>query len=161
MEKRKRGRPPGARAEAKRLGLSHYVSDRPCKRGHTGLRRVRDWNCVECSRIHTRTYHRKHPEKIRELQRRSDRKQYEKHPHRAAYKCYKRLNPECIPPDWDEAMLEATRPFYEEARRLTRETGIRHEVDHIIPRREGGPHCAENLQVLTAEENQRKYHNSK
>ena len=46
--------------------------------------------------------------------------------------------------------------FYLEARRLTKETGILHEVDHIKPIAAGGLHCQTNLQVLTKEENMKK-----
>jgi len=47
-------------------------------------------------------------------------------------------------------------PFYAEARRLSRETGVPHHVDHITPIAKGGTHCQTNLQVLTAEENLQK-----
>lgn len=50
-------------------------------------------------------------------------------------------------------------PFYEEARRLTEQTGILHHVDHIIPIKHDlvcGLNCPSNLQVITAEENLRK-----
>lgn len=42
---------------------------------------------------------------------------------------------------------------YQDARRLSKETGIKHEVDHIWPLSKGGPHLPWNLQVLTKEEN--------
>jgi hypothetical protein len=61
-----------------------------------------------------------------------------------------------IPP-W--ADLKAVRAFYAEALRLTRETGIRHEVDHIYPLQSDvvcGLHCEANLRVITKVENQRK-----
>lgn len=60
-------------------------------------------------------------------------------------------------PKW--ADLDAIKQFYIEAQRLTKETGIPHEVDHIIPiqgKIVSGLHVPENLQILTAEENQRK-----
>lgn len=42
---------------------------------------------------------------------------------------------------------------YEDARRLTKETGIEYHVDHIIPLVKGGPHLPWNLQVITKAEN--------
>jgi hypothetical protein len=53
--------------------------------------------------------------------------------------------------DWD-AMNEV----YETARGLTRESGIRHEVDHIIPingKTVSGLHISSNLQILTQSAN--------
>lgn len=49
--------------------------------------------------------------------------------------------------------------FYAEALRLTRETGIRHEVDHIYPLQSDvvcGLHCEANLRVITKFQNQSK-----
>ena len=43
--------------------------------------------------------------------------------------------------------------YYEDAARLTRETGEEHQVDHIIPLKDGGLHAPWNLQVLTKNEN--------
>ena len=42
---------------------------------------------------------------------------------------------------------------YQDARRLTKEIGIEHHVDHIIPLAKGGPHLPWNLQVITKTEN--------
>ena len=44
-------------------------------------------------------------------------------------------------------------PFYTESRRLTRETGVRHDVDHVLAISNGGLHCQTNLQVLTQSDN--------
>tara|TARA_R110000787_G_C13344760_1_gene438539 strand:+ start:43 stop:504 length:462 start_codon:yes stop_codon:yes gene_type:complete len=52
--------------------------------------------------------------------------------------------------------VDLCRPVYAEARRLTKETGILHHVDHIKPLNKGGLHCQTNIQVLTATENQVK-----
>ena len=60
-------------------------------------------------------------------------------------------------PEW--ADLDAIKEFYIEAQRLTKETGIAHEVDHIIPIRGklvSGLHVPDNLQILTEKENQTK-----
>lgn len=60
-------------------------------------------------------------------------------------------------PKW--ADLTAMSKFYEEAQRMTKETGIKHHVDHIIPLKGKvvcGLHVPENLQILTESENSRK-----
>lgn len=54
---------------------------------------------------------------------------------------------------------EAILAIYEEAQRLTRETGIKYQVDHIIPLKHdlvSGLHVEHNLQILTESENARK-----
>ena len=56
--------------------------------------------------------------------------------------------------DWIEI-----RWAYTEARRLTKLTGIQHEVDHIIPlqgKKVSGLHCPQNLQILTSQANKEK-----
>ena len=68
---------------------------------------------------------------------------------------------EAIPPWLTDEHLDAMQWFYDEARRLTKETGIRHVVDHIAPLNGAhscGLHVPWNLQVLTHSENLRKYH---
>ena len=49
-----------------------------------------------------------------------------------------------------------TEVFVKERLRLEADTGVAHHIDHIIPIAAGGTHTAENLQVLTAEENMAK-----
>jgi hypothetical protein len=56
----------------------------------------------------------------------------------------------------DKEMIDA---FYEQAARLTRETGIRFEVDHIYPLQSNwvcGLHVETNLKILPSRENQSK-----
>lgn len=63
----------------------------------------------------------------------------------------------CAMPPW--ADVEAIRAIYDEARRLTAETGIPHEVDHIEPLLGAnfcGLHVEYNLRVITRTENRRK-----
>jgi hypothetical protein len=60
-------------------------------------------------------------------------------------------------PSW--ANLDKIAAIYEEAARLTAETGITHHVDHFYPLRSKtmcGLHVETNLQILTAEDNLRK-----
>lgn len=49
--------------------------------------------------------------------------------------------------------------MYDEARRLTRETGVEHNVDHVVPLRGRlvcGLHVENNLRVITAQVNKLK-----
>ena len=46
--------------------------------------------------------------------------------------------------------------IYCEAKRLTEETNIPHEVDHIIPISKGGQQHEENLQIITMSEYRKK-----
>ena len=65
-----------------------------------------------------------------------------------------------VSPPWlTEEQLNKIREFYAEAERRTRETGIEHNVDHVVPL--GSPvicglHVPWNLQVLTRVENSKK-----
>lgn len=61
-------------------------------------------------------------------------------------------------PRW--ADQEAIDRIYSEARRLSDETGIQYHVDHVVPlkgRSVTGLHVANNLQILSAYQNQRKW----
>lgn len=60
-------------------------------------------------------------------------------------------------PPW--ANMRAILVFYEEAARLTAETGAPHHVDHVIPlqgRLVSGLHVETNMQILTGVDNIRK-----
>lgn len=46
--------------------------------------------------------------------------------------------------------------IYAKSRKLTKETGIQHHVDHIKPLAAGGRHHPDNLQILTADQNLKK-----
>ena len=55
-----------------------------------------------------------------------------------------------------DACKKQIQAFYDEAKKLFVTTGIRHEVDHIIPISKGGLHHQSNLQVLPWIENRIK-----
>lgn len=62
-----------------------------------------------------------------------------------------------MPPWADRKKIQA---MYLEAKRLTRETGIRHEVDHFYPLRgknSCGLHVEYNLRIITGAENRKKF----
>ena len=55
-----------------------------------------------------------------------------------------------------DANFDIIKKIYEDCRKLSIETGIPHEVDHIIPISEGGLHHQDNLKILTRTENRKK-----
>jgi hypothetical protein len=62
-----------------------------------------------------------------------------------------------ITPRWANKL--AIKEIYKDAERITEETGIKHQVDHIIPIRSPlvcGLHVENNLRIITAEENSSK-----
>jgi len=59
-------------------------------------------------------------------------------------------------PELTQEQVEQILTIYEECSRISAETGIPHEVDHIIPICRGGLHHPDNLQILTMEENRKK-----
>ena len=81
-----------------------------------------------------------------------------KYPEKAAAHSMKRRAAKLqrIPP-W--ADLVAIKAFYTEAQRLTKLTGVKYVVDHIIPlrgKRVSGLHVETNLQVITKKANSEK-----
>ncbi|WP_312619066.1 hypothetical protein [Agrobacterium pusense] len=100
------------------------------------------------------------PERVKEYARQNAKDNPERY---AAHAAKRRADVLRATPLWlTETHLQQIAEFYKEARRLTLETGVKHHVDHIAPlkgRKSCGLHVPWNLQVLTAEENQRKWIN--
>jgi 5-methylcytosine-specific restriction endonuclease McrA len=61
-----------------------------------------------------------------------------------------------FPENLTEEEKEEVLKIYSESKRLTKESGVKHHVDHIKPLSKGGRHHPSNLQILTAEENLKK-----
>lgn len=142
-----------SRREAKRLGLKRYFTGKRCKHGHVAERNPCDGKCVECKRRRFRLWYVANREKRCARSRvwnlaNPDRQAA----HNGLWRAQQRY-PGCVPADFD---FEATVPFYAEARRLTRTTGVLHVVDHIHALCLGGKHHHRNLQVITWKENDRK-----
>lgn len=100
----------------------------------------------------------KNPEKIKEISARAGARWSKKRrDKRAAYRAKARaIETNSIPP-W--ADMDAIEAFYTRAAKLTEETGIPHEVDHVLPlngREVCGLHVEANLQIITRSENRRK-----
>ena len=77
-----------------------------------------------------------------------------------SYKAKRRAKERKATPPWlTEDHLEAIRAVYTEAERLTQETGIPHQVDHIVPlsgKTVSGLHVPWNLRAIPAVDNNRR-----
>lgn len=130
---------------------------------------MRQWlaNNREESRKRVAAYRVENPEKVIAYRRKYDAENVEKN--RKRRESWKSKNPELIafyrarrrertkvgklPRDVREKMLN----IYRQCRLISKETGIKHHVDHIIPLARGGAHHPDNLQIITATENHRKH----
>ena len=179
---------PKTRAEAKATGATHYFTGQPCTRGHIALRKTKGV-CVECMKEDWVTDNERRKEKPKsEAAKAAGRRYYKKNreaviaraaarPHeevRQYKQKYKDENPELYKalnsvrkrrhrsatPKWvtKEQKLEM-RKLYLSAQRLTKLTGERYVVDHIVPLINPGVcglHVPWNLRVMTQEENLKK-----
>ena len=179
---------PATREEAKKTGNKYYFTGKPCVRGHIALRKTKG-NCVECMKEDWAIDNEKRKEKPKsEAAKAAGKRYYEKNREvviaRAAarpaqevrqYKDrHKEKNPEYYKaltsvrkrrhrnatPSWitKEQKLQI-RQMYLQAQKLTKMTGERYVVDHIIPLINDsvcGLHVPWNLRVMTQEKNLRK-----
>jgi hypothetical protein len=157
---------------AKVEGRKFYIGGTACKKCGCVIKFVSSYGCHYCGKIKGRQrlaegvcdkYHtpektkarvdrwrKNNPDKYREQWRRRDKAKNAEMSNR--YRCQK-LNQT---PDLTTEEKSAIMEVYSLARRLTLETGVKHEVDHIIPVSKGGLHHPDNLQVLTKYDNQSK-----
>lgn len=175
---------PKGSAAARQSGSRHFQSEQgPCKHGHPPIRVItgKQTACAFCKKIAKRQYHdhkyktdpdyrdkliqkneeyrSKNIDEVREKDRLRD-----KTPKRRLYnKIRKHRNRKRLkaatPPWLTFEHLSAIDYFYGEAIRLTEETGVAHEVDHIEPLNgvdRCGLHVPWNLRVITKEENMKK-----
>ncbi len=179
---------PKTRKEAKALGATHYFTGEPCVRGHIAPRKTKG-ACVECMKEDWATDNERRKSRPKsDAAKAAGRRYYERNRElvlaRAAsqsveatreYKrAWKSRNPDYVQlgvnvrrrrlrnasPPWLTAEHKLQiREMYLAARRLTRDTGVKHVVDHIVPLRSNevcGLHVPWNLQILTHIENSSK-----
>lgn len=161
MEKRKF---PKSQSEALRQGVTYYFTGKPCKHGHYSERFAKNRNCRECLRIRNRNRTQAKDywidygdEEYKERKREYAKKYYRRNAHKRGVQKRRRF---------EKAARVSTRKGAIELRRIRLEaqllsidTGVKHEVDHIIPlvhHKVCGLDVPVNVQVLTKAQNRRK-----
>ena len=179
---------PSTREEAKRTGAKFYFTGKPCTRGHVAPRKAKGC-CVECMKEDwaTDNERRKALPKSK-ASKDAGKRYYERNKDlvkakaasrplekQSAYKTkYKKENPEVYrvlcnarrrrhreaTPAWlTTEQKEDIKQLYIEAQKITKLTGVRYEVDHIIPlinENVCGLHVPWNLQVIPKIDNLKK-----
>lgn len=179
---------PKTRAEAKQLGAKHYFTGEPCVRGHIAPRKTKG-SCIECvkedwvidnerrknkpkseaSKQAGRRYYEKNKElvKARANARPKDeitqykKRHKENNPeyYKALTSVRKRRHRDATPKWITSEQKLIMRKLYLQAQKLTKITGGRYAVDHIVPLISPdvcGLHVPWNLRVTTQEENLKK-----
>lgn len=160
---------PASRADARAIGAKWYFTGEPCRFGHVEPRCTSNKRCRKCLYESTRRFFEANPgyqaaafQRWRALNVERDRQastawQQANRAKVIAAIARREAGIDLRTPRWADA--DAIRAVYELAQRLSKETGIAHHVDHVIPlhgRLVSGLHVAENLRAIPAIENKRK-----
>ena len=113
--------------------------------------------CKQCVSDKNNTWRQTNPETYKECMTAGWKKYRDENPDRySAQRAKHRAVKIKATPIWFDEGKEAVVKMYAESIKKTKETGIMHHVDHIVPlnsKKVCGLHCVDNLQVLTAKEN--------
>ena len=166
---------------AKKLGLNRYFTGIECKNGHTAKRAVCGGACVECVRLANiknkdkRTASAKRWKDANKARIKNTKKEWDtankeyvkaysarynkKNPHQSGKSSVMtRTNKKGVP-KWYDIEKELIRALYLKRDRLTKSTGLEHNIDHIVPICSDdvcGLHTLANLRIISEEENLNK-----
>jgi len=154
---------PASQAEALRQGVTYYFTGKPCKHGHHSERFAKNKNCRECLRIRNRARTKQDywldygDEQYKERKRENAKKYYANRAHKRGVQ-QRRFFEKAARVATKQGVIELRR-IRLEAQLLSIDSGVKHEVDHIIPLIHDlfcGLDVPDNVQVLTKAENRRK-----
>lgn len=179
---------PTNRKDAKEQGAKYYFTGEPCKYGHIALRKTKG-TCVECLKMEWsqsnakrklqpkseaakeagRRYYEKNRELVKakaasrpaEVRSKYNRKHKEQHKeyYNVLTSLRKRRHKQATPIWLNTKQKQDIKNLYMQAVTLTKITGERYVVDHIVPLINPevcGLHVPWNLRVITQEENLKK-----
>ncbi len=179
---------PSTRKEALETGATHYFTGKPCSRGHIAIRKTKG-ACVEClkenwvkdnerrkklpkseaSKEAGRRYYQKNKELVKakaltrpvDLQREYRKRWKKRNPEKTQTlaNAWKKRVRKAAPKWMTKEQKQQIQKLYLAARRITKETGVKYVVDHIVPLNSEvvcGLHVPWNMQLMTHEENCRK-----
>jgi hypothetical protein len=179
---------PNTRKEAQKLGIKYYFTGQPCIRGHIAPRKTKG-SCLECmkedwvidnkkrsekpkseaSKAAGRRYYEKNKEAVKARANARPKEEITKHKqkhkqnnpeyYKSLTNVRRRRNRSASPPWLTKEHKLAMRKLYLQAMELTKITGERYVVDHIVPLISDvvcGLHVPWNLRVITQDENLRK-----
>lgn len=131
----KRYREANKEAESERQKM--WVKNNPDKE----LAKQRKWRAanLEKARAKARNWHRNNPVKSNMIS--------------AARRARIKRAVASIPEGMQEVFNMEIRDYYAGAKKLTKKTGIEHDVDHILPLSKNGVHAPWNMRVVTSSEN--------
>ncbi len=142
-----------SRVEAKALKVSYYFTGKPCNRGHLSPRNVSNRACVDCLLVWKKANPHSHRKSSANWKKNNA-------GHNSAIMAKRRADKIQRTPAWlTGEQLTAIDKLYKQAAWLTRITGVKWHVDHIVPlkgKNVSGLHIPDNLQVIPAWENIKK-----
>lgn len=122
---------------------------------------VGEYKCICCLKKKRQQHNIDNHEKVRETNRKSVSKYQKKYPEKntAKVSAYRAKKIQAIPSWLSDTDLSKIKSIYKLARNISKKTGIKHHVDHVVPLVSDivcGLHVPWNLQVIPAEVNIKK-----